>query len=727
MSKARILADTIADGAELADGAIAVAEVTGAAPLASPDFTGTLSLAGVDLTPTFTQLNHVAGVSSAIQTQINTKSPIAGPTFTGTATADILNVDEASFLAIAKDISETALDVFVYDTSKDSDGGAWRKRTQHTSWYNEAASSTRSSRKEFPAVAVIVGTADGITIYDGDDPDMPMWMDFLGGSNKMVPPKNGNALHMLNGIMFHNEGNQGAGYGTQSINIIEDTGYHYTTSAKFKYNGNIAERNSAKAFTSIDTSSVIINNIGNDVAMTVLPNAPIEYCTGLPVVTVAVATAAGISIIKNDYQGTVVNVTNTQSTAFNNWDLVEFTKDHRLIINANNNNQNNQLTHVIDIPVSNIGQNGTNVAYSVLNGSYYHGDSSIPNLSNSQFKPPIVAMDAGMLAVGCGSALNIIREQPDTLSGITSSASVAYIAHNYNTGHMIGNIRLATLSDTSTTNVSSGTEADRTIHGRNFAVNGTITKTVVATGADLVGYSGFTSSNFLQQSYNAAVGGMFKTTDSTFVIQGWLKRNGGTSGTDVLFSTGEPGTAGKSRTIAVPANTKLAFYGWTAAYDSSTNYELPDNTWTNFCFIYNNKRHIWYVNGKFDSNVLKPLVTYTSDPVVKIGDVIVRTGSTTRAFNGSMALWRCSSTIPSADQIYKAYEEEKQLFQVGAQATLFGSSNHAVGLAYDDSTQLLHAGTSSGRSTFKGLRRVENTTTAVGVAISASNGLVAEE
>jgi len=40
---------------------------------------------------------------------------------------------------------------------------------------------------------------------------------------------------------------------------------------------------------------------------------------------------------------------------------------------------------------------------------------------------------------------------------------------------------------------------------------------------------------------------------------------------------------------------------------------------------------------------------------------------------------------------------------------------------------LLHVGTSGGRSVFQGLRRVDNTTDAVGAAISASNGLVAED
>ena len=49
MSKARTLADFISDGSEFADGTISVAEVSGAAPLASPTFTGTTTVSG-DLT-----------------------------------------------------------------------------------------------------------------------------------------------------------------------------------------------------------------------------------------------------------------------------------------------------------------------------------------------------------------------------------------------------------------------------------------------------------------------------------------------------------------------------------------------------------------------------------------------------------------------------------------------------------------------------------------------------
>ena len=55
---------------------------------------------------------------------------------TGNVTGNLTgNLESTASLAgISSSISDTAVDVFVYDTRKDSDGGAWRKRTQHTSW-----------------------------------------------------------------------------------------------------------------------------------------------------------------------------------------------------------------------------------------------------------------------------------------------------------------------------------------------------------------------------------------------------------------------------------------------------------------------------------------------------------------------------------------------------------------------------------------------------------------
>ena len=115
--------------------------------------------------------------------QVPTNSMLGGMAYQDPDRVKIkkLNVDEIS--QINSEISDTAVDIFIYDTSKDSDGGAWRKRTNNTSWYNETlGTAIRGTRREFPAVAVIVIESEHLKIYDGDDPSLPMWMVFEHGS-----------------------------------------------------------------------------------------------------------------------------------------------------------------------------------------------------------------------------------------------------------------------------------------------------------------------------------------------------------------------------------------------------------------------------------------------------------------------------------------------------------------------------------------------------------------
>jgi hypothetical protein len=77
MTKARDLANLIASGNPLADGAISVAEVTGAAPLASPTFTGTataptvnastaIQIGGVAISSTPAELNVLSGIPNTL-------------------------------------------------------------------------------------------------------------------------------------------------------------------------------------------------------------------------------------------------------------------------------------------------------------------------------------------------------------------------------------------------------------------------------------------------------------------------------------------------------------------------------------------------------------------------------------------------------------------------------------------------------------------------------------
>jgi hypothetical protein len=96
-----------------------------------------------------------------------------------------------------------------------------------------------------------------------------------------------------------------------------------------------------------------------------------------------------------------------------------------------------------------------------------------------------------------------------------------------------------------------------------------------------------------------------------------------------------------------------------------------------------------------------------------------------------LALWRISSTVPTEEQILKMFNDEKLMFEINAKATLYWDTTSTnrqriSGLAYDPITKRIHAGTSSGRSEFQGLIRVNNSTDAVGTNITSVDGLVAE-
>ena len=82
---------------------------------------------------------------------------------------------------------------------------------------------------------------------------------------------------------------------------------------------------------------------------------------------------------------------------------------------------------------------------------------------------------------------------------------------------------------------------------------------------------------------------------------------------------------------------------------------------------------------------------------------------------------------PSDRQVQRMYDDEKMLFQENAKATVYGSST-VNALAYDEVNDTYHVATPNGRLIdLGGLRRINNTTTAVTTAISAHDGFIVEQ
>ena len=687
---------------------------------------------------------------------------------------------------------------------------------------------------------------DGVTIYDGDDPDMAMWMKFsmtngygsyLGRTAATVT-----SVHMLNGNLCVGRGNSGYGEALLRANFISEHSVNYAVSG-WRQIQPIAGRD-LDATSNVELNyagiNAIINIAINDVAMTVLPNAPIDPDTGLPVPTIAVATASGVSVIKDN--GSVVDIT-VNNASYTIARRVNFLSDNSLGMGIGVANGVAQESYYVfnNIPTSDNVITVDNIAGTVQNVDEFYG-----------IQPPNALIDLQLLGLDTNrrllSSTGNIFASDEGLSVISRNVGapdkglISYIASDYNTGWMNGDIKLATLSDTDTTNVTgselvdqtasgwtlptgfshngSGTltaasntgqyqkaydaitsfvvgkvytvtfnvtaksgsmsfwindstsysgnwtgtneiagtgikshtftasdttgyvvfqcntlgntitvsdisvrlaEEDRSFNNNGVQVFGTVTKTAVATGAELVGYSGFSTSNFLRKPYHSGLD--LGTGDFVFSI--WCKLTAASSQYDFLW---EPQTADSGQRFYILRN--ISTGNLYLPYNTNIpNTFIPIGIWTKVDIVRRNNIASQYINGK------KAGINYASnhnlDASSSSGNYrYTHIGCYTEgsfAWNGSIALARISATAPTPEQIAKMYNDEKQLFATNAKATLYGTSDAVTALAHDDDTELLHVGTSAGRSVFQGLNRVDNTTDAVGAAISASNGLVAED
>jgi hypothetical protein len=259
-------------------------------------------------------------------------------------------------------------------------------------------------------------------------------------------------------------------------------------------------------------------------------------------------------------------------------------------------------------------------------------------------------------------------------------------------------------------------DPDRSVNGKGLGVHGSITKAPVATGADVVGYSGFSSTDYLEQPYNPDLD--FGQGD--FCVMGWLKFNG--TSAEAILRRQDSGASGARFGVDCAPTQKLRFLSGATTVDGTSN--IDTNTWTFFACVRDTGTSYVYVNGVSENSSASADDVTNTSAILKIG---LRAEGTVPLTNGSLALIRISATAPTADQIRKIYEDEKVLFQEDAKATLTGNSDAVTALAHDPDTNLLHVGTPGGRSVFQGLRRVDETATAVTTAISAVDGLVVEQ
>ena len=756
------------------------------------------------------------------------------------------SVGEIDIDKIKAKTSDTATDIFVYDTRKDSDGGAWRKRTQNTSWYNEAAGAYRGARKEFPAVAVIVTTSSALTIYDADDPNCSMWMEFVSDNGKWLKhttsgPK---AVVAMNGIVV--SGGEGGAGRLSVVNFVSDDGYVTEPTYTYRHDW-ISTRNSTGVGPTDGGTRSIVNIACHSVAITVLPNAPIDPDTGLPKPTIAVATENGVSVLRDN--GKVFDTVATTSgyipsrkvefsdsgeylyiiqdpSLIYSYRTSVFTEDRSSgtlagyagisffsgYVSGSGAAASTKLARSNDLTI-NIGHANTGLArlypdYTYTSNSLDNGSRKMISRITKDFNSGWMVGDikgvwladtddtnltgtelltngdfsngtTGWTERETGGSLTVSSNQATMTysSGATSwkitgtvvvgktykisfdivSCTTTSIQAYYDNGSGSDAISVAgTAGKHGATFVATSTSVDiyprifasgnmvvdnfslreavddRSKNNEGLAIHGSITKAAVATGAELVGYGPFSNSNRLRGTYHgtSAYPSIHHYETGNFHIMFWMN-NSGTNSHQTLISRDN-----REFDISILDNSsydrKFRIYSQNSGnslqtFDSNSD-PFPLNTWTHVCVNYTNGTTASiYVNGVLNKS---GALAYDIDDTTNGVNIGSRntSGSYSQPADGTkLALVRVGARAPSPEQIEKIYKDEEKLFAPNAKCTLYGSSDAVTGVAYDDSNDTVHVGTSAGRSDFVGLNRINNTTTAVTTAISASNGLVAEQ
>lgn len=284
--------------------------------------------------------------------------------------SNIAALNNKAFLGVG-----TVVDAVIYDTSLDSDGGAWRNRCTRTSWYKEVAESgsylgsmtttardllsptagdliyntttatwqkyiadytkyvgehltgaangwrttTRGVRAEFPAVVAVIAEAAKVWIFDVTGSEPVLWLSF-GTLTEALSFAGGTSTR---GIAAYNAViGRAASVGCNIVSFKKDKIHSKHSGSSKDFLHPIAYRNLSGAdYTSNIDANFIVNNACNDIAITVRDNAAIDPATGLPYPTISVCTDGNntysTSIIdpQGDGSGTVINVASeTDST-----------------------------------------------------------------------------------------------------------------------------------------------------------------------------------------------------------------------------------------------------------------------------------------------------------------------------------------------------------------------------------------------------------------------------
>jgi len=296
---------------------------------------------------------------------------------------------------------------------------------------------------------------------------------------------------------------------------------------------------------------------------------------------------------------------------------------------------------------------------------------------------------------------------------------------------------------------SAGTETsslfDYSHEENNASVTGTLTYAPVADGADLLAYKGFSTVNYARATETHNLG-----NSAAVCMMGWFKTT--YTGNYQYLCSMRDSTTTNAMGIAIHTTGGHPYFydNVSSSLNAALGGDIRDGQWHHICGTreYGSSASLkrLYVDGKMVNEATAGTINMTSTNQFNVGfwsgdgtTISYPMGNGGTGDNFGLALIKFSggsnyssndsynSSVPTPQQVRKIFQEERKLFYPNAKCTLYGSSHNVVAQDYDDSTGIYHVGTSAGRSDFRGLVRINNTTTAVTTAIAARRGLVVEQ
>ena len=282
-----------------------------------------------------------------------------------------------------------------------------------------------------------------------------------------------------------------------------------------------------------------------------------------------------------------------------------------------------------------------------------------------------ISVAANKLANASDSGLNIlfgVRAGEVAAGGDGSQISIAKITRTVNSGFMNGDVRGAWLANSKT--------ADLSAYNNTLTEEGTVTEAVVASGTELKGYSGFSSSVTLVRASDADWDVI--TTGSAY-LSIWFKCSGNSGFEHYIGFNKADGAIEFELGLLAAGTVRGKDDGATAQTTVTSGAAFDDNAWhkADFVRVSSTERYL-YVDGVLVSSDTTDAGSLSDDGNLPLGIGCNGDATNNPAATSTLSLARLSATAPTATQVRQMYDAEKGMFVANAECLLQSGSTDAV-------------------------------------------------